>query len=80
MKRKKSYTWDDFCILGVRKNWLTEGTNEQCEKLYYAFHNGADERELAYLIWICSDTGELRGDFDEQITAIEDVITKDMGD
>ena len=76
----KKYTWVSLQKLCIKEAWFDCGTKEQFKKLWYAFYDGADERELAYLIWICSDTGELRGDFDEQITAIEDIIAKDMGE
>lgn len=76
----KKYTWVSLQKLCIKEAWFDCGTNEQFEKLRCAFYDGADERELAYLIWMCSDTGELMGDFDEQITAIEDIIAKDMGE
>lgn len=67
-------TWYDLRELCRREGWFTAGTNEQLEKLQLAFYDGADERELAYLIWMCSDTD----DFDEQITSIEEIIAKEM--
>ena len=76
----KRYTWHDLSKLCIREKWFDCGTNEQYDKLRRAFYDGVDERELAYLIWICSDTDELRGDFDDQITAIEDIIAEDMGE
>lgn len=36
-------------------NYFTNGTNSQCEKLFTANENNASKKELALIIWVCSD-------------------------
>ena len=42
----------DLCIT---HSWFTCGTNEQYEKLFYANENGYSLKEIAIIIWLCSD-------------------------
>lgn len=49
-----------------KMGWFTEGTNEQYAKLFSANrYKNADLKELAYMIWICTDTEELGINLDE---------------
>lgn len=41
--------------LCIKNNWFTCGSNEQYEKLFYANENGCPIKELATIIWLCSD-------------------------
>ena len=42
--------------LCIDKNWFTEGTNNQYNKLFYANEMGCPIEEIATIIWLCSDT------------------------
>ena len=44
--------------LCIRKNWFTEGTNAQYEKLFYANEHGCPIEEIATIIWLCTDCEE----------------------
>lgn len=48
--------------LCVKRNWFTCGTNEQYEKLFYANENGCPLKEIATIIWLCSDSEVRRAD------------------
>lgn len=39
----------------VDNNWFTCGTNEQYAKMFYANENGCPIKELATIIWPCSN-------------------------
>lgn len=41
--------------LCIKNNWFTCGTNEQYDKLFYANENGCPIKEMATIIWLCSD-------------------------
>lgn len=41
--------------LCIKNNWFTCGTNAQYEKLFYANENGCPIKEVATIIWLCSD-------------------------
>ena len=43
----------DLCI---RKDWFNCGTREQYEKLMYANEHDYSLREIATIIWLCSDS------------------------
>lgn len=38
-----------------RHQWFTEGTNRQYDKMFEANRRGASVKELAIMIWLCSD-------------------------
>ena len=41
--------------LCIKNNWFTCRSNEQYEKLFYANENGCPIKEIATIIWLCSD-------------------------
>lgn len=41
--------------LCIKNNWFTSGSNEQYEKLFYANENGCPIKEIATIIWLCSN-------------------------
>lgn len=41
--------------LCIKNNWFACGTNGQYEKLFYANENGCPMKEIATIIWLCSD-------------------------
>lgn len=41
--------------LCIKNNWFTCGSNEQYEKLFYANENDCPIKEIATIIWLCSD-------------------------
>ena len=46
---------DTLRRLCIQKQWFTDGTNSQYEKLFDMNRNGASVKELALIIWVCSD-------------------------
>ena len=41
--------------LCIKNNWFTSGTNKQYEKLFIANEECATIKEIATIIWLCSD-------------------------
>lgn len=41
--------------LCIKNNWFAAGSNEQYEKLFYANENGCPIKEIATIIWLCSN-------------------------
>ena len=41
----------------IDNGWFTQGTNNQYEKLFYANSHGCPIKEIATIIWLCSDEG-----------------------
>lgn len=56
MKQYSITTPEELRSLCIRKNWFTEGTNEQYDKLFYANEHGCPIEEIATIIWLCSDS------------------------
>lgn len=53
MKITKSVT--EIGNLCIKKDWFTNGTNTQYERLFDRVRDGADIDEIATIIWICSE-------------------------
>ena len=51
--RKHLETWElrDICC---KHKWFTGGSNESYEKLFKRCEEGADFKELALIIWVCT--------------------------
>ena len=41
--------------LCIKKDWFTNGTNTQYERLFDRVRDGADIDEIATIIWVCSE-------------------------
>lgn len=63
---------EDLRRLCIKKDWFTEGTNEQYAKLFHANKLGASVETLATIIWLCSDSTQLQN----LPHAIKDTLTK----
>ncbi len=48
-------TPEQLRALCIRKNWFTEGTIRQYEKLFYANEMGCPLDEIATIVWLCTD-------------------------
>lgn len=53
MKITKSAT--EIRSLCIKKDWFTNGTNTQYERLFDRVRDGADIDEIATIIWVCSE-------------------------
>ncbi len=51
-------TPEQLRTLCISKNWFTNGSNSQYEKLFYANENGCPLDEIATIIWLCTDCEE----------------------
>ena len=63
---------EDLRRLCINKDWFTEGTNKQYEKLFHANKLGASVETLATIIWLCSDNTQLQN----RLYAIRDTLTE----
>lgn len=41
--------------LCIEKNWFTDGSISQYDKLFYSNSQGCSFEDLATIIWLCSD-------------------------
>lgn len=48
-------TPDELLQLCVKSGWFTCGSQMQYDKLFYANENGCPIKEIASIIWLCSD-------------------------
>lgn len=53
MKITKSAT--EIRSLCIKKDWFTNGTNTQYERMFDRVRDGADIDEIATIIWVCSE-------------------------
>lgn len=60
MNKKYSITYPEkLRCLCIREDWFTCGSTRQYEKMFQMNENGAKLRDIAIVIWICSDEVEL---------------------
>ena len=48
-------TTDELRMLCIKNNWFTGGTISQYEKMFELNRNDVGVREIALVIWLCSD-------------------------
>ncbi len=72
MKKYSITTPNELRSLCIKKNWFTQGSNSQYEKLFYANENGCSLEEIATIIWLCSDEDWCRRDVLEELNNAHD--------
>ena len=77
MKKYSVTTPKELRSLCIRKDWFTCGTTEQYDKLFYANENGGTLKEIATIIWVCSNDVSPR-EILEELTAVKDEYLIDI--
>lgn len=62
-----------------RNEWFTCGSNEQYEKMFDMNNHGASIRDLAVIIWACSEGYELE-EIEEKLKELEEEYLLALGD
>ena len=55
MKKYSVTTPDELRSLCIRKDWFSSGTNEQYYKMFEANENGRAIKDIALMIWLCTE-------------------------